>query len=390
EVTDTQSTPSETLEQVIVQFTAPLPAATTVSAGSLSADRQTLTLTRGATSPTDFAVLVAALAITLPASFAGAVEGTITVSTNHGSGPSDSFTIDVNDQPLVSGPVSVTSTDPVFFIDFETLLSNSSDTDQPLSVANIWTTDPDVAIDEQATGVEITVPNAYVGTPVLTYDVVDSGSGPASTSTRANLDIDTLQMETTDTTISDPSGAVRDLLDDVTGVAGGNDIAKGTSGNDGVILSATSPYSDIEGFSLLDGDDFVDLSASALGYSVNLGAGDDRAIGSSGNDTLIAGEGADTLEGGTGSDIFVLTDLTMSDVITDYEGAVVGDQIDLTELVSVEPNNLGSVVTYDSTSGELEVSEVLAVTVHAADGSFSSQVEVIFNDANGEQQTAVI
>ena len=389
-VTDTQTTPSETLEQVLVQFTAPLPAGTTVSAGSLSGDRQTLTLTRGATSPADFALLVAALAITLPASFAGAVEGTVTVSTNHGSGPSDSFAIDVNDQPAVSGPVSVTSTDPVFFIDFATLLANASDPDQPLSVANIATTDPDVAIDVQAAGVQITVPNAYVGTPVLTYDVVDSGAVPASTSTQADLDIDTLQMESTGTTITDPGGATRDLLDDVTGAAGGNDIAKGTSGNDGVVLSATSPYAEIEGFSLLDGNDFINLSASAQGYSVDLGAGDDWAIGSSGNDTITGGEGSDTLEGGTGSDIFVMTDLTTSDVITDYEGPGAGDQIDLTALVSVDPINLGTEVTYDNTTGELDVSGALAVTVNAAGGGFGNQVEVIFNDASGAQQTAVI
>ncbi|WP_109311216.1 hypothetical protein [Ruegeria sp. AU67] len=389
-VTDTQATPSETLEQVVVQFTAPLPAGTTVSAGNLSSDRQILTLTRGATSPADFALLVATLAITLPAEFAGAVEGTITVSTNHGSGPSDNFIIEVNDQPVVSGPVSVSSREPVFFIDFATLMSNASDPDQPLSVLNVATTDPDVTIDVQATGVQITVPNAYVGTPVMTYDIVDSGPGPASTSAQANLDIDTLQMETTGTTISDPGGAPRDLLDDVTGAVGGNDIAIGTSGNDGVVLSAASPYAEIEGFSLLDGNDFIDLSASTKGYDVDLGTGADWAIGSSGNDTITGGEGSDTLEGGTGSDIFVMTELTMSDVITDYEGPVAGDQVDLTALVSVDPVNLGSEVTYDNTSGELDVSGTLVATINAAGGGFAGQVEVIFNDASGAQQTAVI
>jgi len=389
-ITDTQSVQSETLEEVVVQFTAPLPSGTSVSAGTLSPDRQTLTLTRGALAPADFALLVATLAITLPADFAGAVEGTVTVSTNHGTAPGESFAIDVNDQPVVTGPVSVTSTDPVFFIDFNTLLANASDPDQPLSVTNVSSTDPDVAIVVQATGVQITVPNAYVGTPVLTYDIVDSGAGPASTSAQANLDIDTLQMETTGTTITDPSGASRNLLDDVTGAIGGNDIAKGTAGNDGVVLSATSPYDQIEGFSLLGGDDFIDLSASSDGFTVDLGAGNDWAIGSDGADTITGGEGSDTLEGGAGSDIFVMTDLTMSDVITDYQGPTGGDQIDLTALVSVDPVDLATEVTYDNSTGELDVGGTLVATVNAAVGGFSNEVEVIFNDASGAQQTAVI
>ncbi|MEX0328027.1 MAG: cadherin-like domain-containing protein [Ruegeria sp.] len=389
-VTDSQATPSETLEEVTVQFSAPLPAGTTVSAGTLSTDRQTLTLTRGATSPADFALLVAALSITLPGTFAGTVEGAVSVSTNHGAAPDEAFSIAINDQPDVSGPVSVTSTDPVLFIDFAALLANATDADQPLSVANVATSDPDVTIDVQATGVQITVPDAYVGTPVLTYDVVDSGPGPASTSTQANLDIDTLQMESTGTPVTDPGGGTYDLLDDVTGAVGGNDIARGTSGNDGVVLSLTSPYAEIEGFDLLGGDDFIDLSAGADGYSINLGSGDDWAIGSTGDDTITGGDGADTLQGGGGSDIFVMTDLTMSDVITDYEGPAGGDQIDLTALVSVDPADLATEVSFNAGSGALEVSGSQVATVNVTGGGVPPQVEVIFNDASGAQQTAVI
>ncbi len=389
-VTDSQAVPSETLDEVVIQFTAPLPAGATVSDGTLSPDRQTLTVTRGATSPADFALIVAALSITLPGSFAGSVEGAVSVSTNHGTAPDEAFSIAVNDQPVVTGPIAVTSTDPVFFIDNATLLSNASDADLPLSIANVASADTDVSIDVQTGGVQITVPNGYVGTPILTYDVVDSGPGPASTAAQADLDIDTLQMESTGTPVSDPSGTSYDLLDDVTGAPGGNDIAKGTANNDGVVLSATSPYAEIEGFDLQGGDDFIDLSNGTAGYTIELGAGDDWAIGSSGGDTISGGEGADTLEGGLGSDIFVMTDLMMSDVITDYEGPVGGDRIDLSSLVSINPADLATEVSFDNSSGALDVRGSQVATVNETGGTVPPQVEVIFNDASGVQQTAVI
>jgi hypothetical protein len=380
----------ETLDEVVVTFDAPLPDGTSASDGVLSSDRQTLTLTRGALTSAEFAALVAAVTILLPGDFAGAVEGSVVATTNHGSSSPVPFSIDVNDQPDVSGPVDISSTESSFFITNVELLANASDMDA-LSIANVTSDDPtNMTIDVQAGGVQITVPDGYVGTPVLNYDIVDDGTPPASAEATANLDIDTLQMEVTGATITDPSGASRDLLDDVTGSVGGNDIATGTSGNDGVVWSAASPYAEIEGFNLLGGDDFINLSGSTEGYSVDLGEGNDWAIGSAGNDTLTGGAGADTLEGGAGADIFVMTDLTLSDVITDYEGPVGGDQIDLTALVNVDEADLGSVVTYDNASGELDVSGTLVATVNAAGGGFSAEVEVIFNDADGAQQTAVI
>ncbi|NOD92486.1 hypothetical protein GS636_06780 [Ruegeria sp. HKCCD4884] len=380
----------ETLDQVVVTFNAPLPAGTIASDGVLSADRQTLTLTRGALTSAEFTTLLAAVTLLLPGTFAGAVDGSVVATTNHGTSSPVPFSFDVNDQPVVSGPVDVSSTDPTFFITNGELLANASDMDA-LNIANVTSDDPtNVTVSVQAGGVQITVPDGFVGTPVLSYDIVDNGTPPASAAATANLDIDTLQMEATGTTITDPGGAPRDLLDDVTGAVGGNDIAKGTAGNDGVVLSNTSPYAEIEGFSLLGGDDFVDLSASSDGYSVDLGQGDDWVIGSGGNDTLTGGTGADTLEGGAGADIFVMTDLTMSDVITDYDGPAGGDQIDLTALVSVDPGNLGTEVTYDNTTGALDVAGTLVATVNASGGGFSAQVEVIFNDAGGAQQTAVI
>ncbi|MEM9577397.1 MAG: hypothetical protein AAF999_10335 [Pseudomonadota bacterium] len=399
-VTDAQATPSETMEEVVVTFNAPLPAGTVPSAGTLSGN--TLTLTRGALAPADFALLVAALSVTVPGSFSGAIAGEVAVTTNHGTGSAEAFSISVNDQPVVTGPVSVTSTDPVFSIGFDDLLANASDADQPLTVQNVTSSDPLVTVTVQATGVEVTVPNGYVGTPSLTYDVVDGNATPAATQATALLDVDTLQMEVVGT-VTDPDGATKDLLDDVTGAVGGNDIAKGTSGDDGVILGGATPYAEIEGFDLMGGSDFIDLSAATSGFDVTLGAGDDWAIGGDGDDALRGdggddilqgGGGADVLEGGSGSDIFVLTDLIASDVISDYEtptGGVATDQIDLTALVSLAAGEvIVDQVDYDNTTGVLNVQGSDVAVVNADGGGFSNEVEVIFNNASGAQETAIV
>ncbi|MDP2582270.1 hypothetical protein Q8W37_20200 [Shimia thalassica] len=393
-VTDVQTTPSETLEEVIVQFDDPLPAGTTASAGTLAGDR--LTLTRGATSPTDFAALVAALSITVPGDFAGVLEGTITVSTNHGTGVSDTFLVAINDQPDISGPVDITSTDALFAISFADLLANATDPDLPLTVENVTSDDSLVGLTVIGTTVFVNVPAAYIGTPTLTYDVVDSGPGPARSTATANLDIDTLQMEA-DGTHTGPDGVTRDLMDDVTGATGGNDIARGTSGDDAVVLSLATPYTEIEGFEMQGGSDFVELSASNRDFTIDLGDDDDWAIGGSGNDILIGGAGSDTLEGGAGTDVFTITDLGSADLIVDFEEPVgllfpTGvDQIDLTAVVALNlGENLDDHVGYDNATGELTVDGSLAATVETGSGGFADEVEVIFANASGAQETAII
>ncbi|MBO9451285.1 hypothetical protein J7426_13520 [Tropicibacter sp. R16_0] len=393
-VTDVQAVPSETLEEVVIDFTDPLPPGTTSSAGTISGDR--LTLTRGATSPADFAVLVAALSITVPGTYAGVLEGEITVSTNHGSGAPEAFQVAINDQPDVSGPVNISSTDPSFAISFTDLLANSTDPDQPLTVENITCSDPLVGLNVVGSTVFVTVPDAYVGMPTLTYDVVDSGPGPARSTATANLDIDTLQMEPNGTHTG-PDGLTRDLMDNVTGAVGGSDIARGTGGDDAVILDLTNPYVDIEGFELQGGSDFVDLSNSTRDFRIDLGAGDDWGRGGNGDDVLIGGAGADTLEGGGGTDIFTITDLGSADVILDFEEPVgilfpVGvDQIDLTSVVALSlGENLADHVGYDNSNGALTVDGSLAATVNADGGGFANEVEVIFTNASGAQETAII
>jgi VCBS repeat-containing protein len=86
--------------------------------------------------------------------------------------------------------------------------------------------------------------------------------------------------------------------------------------------------------------------------------GDDYIFGLDGDDVLMGLGGLNTLEGGAGNDLFVMTDLTIHDVIVDY-GA--GDVIDLTrlgfELAAGEftAEAAAEFVHYDPTTGELFV-----------------------------------
>jgi large repetitive protein len=394
-VTDVQATPSETLEGVIVEFGSALPDGTTASAGVLSGDR--LTLTRGATSPADFALLVAALSVTIPGDFAGVLDGTIIVSTNHGSDTPQAFAVDINGAPVISGPVTIAATETTFTVTAAELLANASDPDGPMHIENVTSDDPLVSVIQVGDDVQVTVGNGFIGTPVLSYDVVDNGGVPARSAATANLDIDTMQMVANGTVLA-PDGTTKTLMSDVTGALGGTDTAIGTSGDDGVVLSGTAVYSEVEGFSLQSGSDFVDLSNSGVGFTVAMGDGNDWAIGSSGDDVLNGGAGSDVLSGGmgndiltggTGNDTFVLTDLSISDIITDYQG-VGTDQIDLQALVSILGiQDVNDFVSYDASTGDLSVEGVSVATVNADGGGFSSAVEIIFEQA-GAEAAAVI
>ena len=316
-------------------------------------------------------------------------------ATNPGLSPAETFTISVNAQPDVSGPVDIRSTEPQFTILFDDLLVNASDPDQPLTVQNITSNDPDVALTILADRVEVEVPDAYVGTPILSYESVDSGIGPAVSQAMANLDIDTLQMEASGS-VTNPDGQTRDRMDDVTGAPGGTDTAKATGGNDAVILDATTPYVDIEAFNMLGGDDYVDLSGAASGFSVDLGDGDDIVLGGDGDDVLTGGAGADTLTGGLGQDVFRITDLADADTILDFESPTLpagadGDQIDLSDGVALLPGEtLADHVGYDNSTGLLSVDGTAAASVGAMGGGVADAVEVIFTNATGAQETAVI
>ncbi|OSP53969.1 hypothetical protein [Pseudoruegeria sp. SK021] len=387
-VTDQQADPSEWLEDVVITFDTPLPNGTIASNGTFDASRQTLTFTRGGMDIATFTAAVAALSVTLPDSFSGGFNGTITVSTNHGTAPGQAYVVDVNDQPQISGPVTYASTETTFEIDFATLLANASDSDT-LTVENPASADPDVSVLLLANSVQVTVPQGFIGTPVLTYDVVDDASIPASAQATADLEINTMQMVDTGLIVNG-----NPLLSDVTGGAGTTDIAFATDAADSVVFDAADrPYAGVEGFALMGGDDFVDLSGSSAGYAVDGGAGNDEIIGSAGNDVLTGGDGTDTLTGGAGDDVFAMTDLLAVDVITDYQtpGEPANtDEIDLTALVQLAAGeDVTDHVTYDNTTGTLSVDNTQVAIVNT-DTGFADQVQVIFEDAANTQQSAVI
>jgi len=72
--------------------------------------------------------------------------------------------------------------------------------------------------------------------------------------------------------------------------------------------------------------------------------------GGSGNDILNGGAGKDILTGGTGADTFVLDQIDIADVITDYKKAE-GDKIDLSALLdNMSQANIADRVTFDGTT----------------------------------------
>lgn len=399
-VTDAQPTPSETLEEVVISFDTALAAGVTASDGILSVDRQTLTLTRGAIAPADFALMVTALSLTVPAAFADPIEGTVVASTNHGTATAETLNVTINTPPVVTGTVDVPqSFDTSIVLSFGDLTANAVDANTPLTVANITSPDANVTIAVAGQDVTITVPAGYVGTPILEYDVVDSGGVPASASNVAELDFDTLQLQDSGATSLGPDGVVRAIQTDVTGDAAlGGTIAKGTDGDEAVIWDATDrPYAGITEFQLMGGSDFVDLTGATTGFTLDLGAGQDIAVGSdfadtllggAGDDVLEGGAGLDTLTGGAGDDDFVLSSgpIDLADIITDFEA---GDQVDLSQVIN-GVNDIAGLASYDASTGALDVGGVTAFSIAAAGGGMPAQVEVIFEDSAGAAQTAVL
>lgn len=398
QVTDTQATPSETLESILITFDNELPPGTTASSGDLSADRKTLVFARNALSPSDFALAIAALSLTVPASFAGDISGLAALTTNHGTTADTGFDITVNARPVVSGPVEVVDVfNPTITLSFADLYANATDADA-LTIENITSPDPLVQILVAGQSVTLQVPPGYVGTPLLEYEIVDTGPVPARSSATATVEFDALQMQDSGTSSVGPDGITRALMTDVTGDPALDTVAKGTNGDDFVNWDATArPYAGITEFQMLEGSDLVDLTGATTGFTVDGGAGNDILLGSSGNDILRGGADDDILEGGAGfdelfggagSDIFVLASgpVSIADSIGDF-GA--GDQIDLSKQVS-GVDDITGLVSYDSGTGALAVNGTTAFNVQASGGGIPASVEVIFEDSAGAAQTAVV
>ena len=106
--------------------------------------------------------------------------------------------------------------------------------------------------------------------------------------------------------------------------------------------TGTRNFDEIEGFSMLAGDDIVDLSGAAGGFNIDGGAGSDTPTGSAGSDTPT---GSKTIDSG---------------------------------------------IEYDDTTGELTVDITLAATLTSVAGGLPPSVEVIFINAARAQETAVL
>jgi VCBS repeat-containing protein len=125
--------------------------------------------------------------------------------------------------------------------------------------------------------------------------------------------------------------------------------------------------------------------------------GDDFLLGTEGDDVLIGLGGLNTLQGNGGDDVFVLTDLSIHDVIVDYDA---GDVIDLTRLGfevatgQFNPAAAEEFVQYEAETGSLRVdvdgaggpaqfvlaaelmTKPLSVVVRLTDGSTTDDVAI--------------
>ncbi|NRB00921.1 MAG: hypothetical protein HRU32_14085, partial [Rhodobacteraceae bacterium] len=400
-VTDSQATPSETLEEVRIDFDAPLPDGTSTNFGAITDGRTVLTFARNGAPTSTFADQIMMLALTVPAAFVGEITGEITVTTNHGFIDEIPLSVSVNGAPVISDEVDIVESETDFTVSFAELTAFATDADTPLTVENVVSSDPDnvtVTVDGTTQEVRLQVDPGYDAMSTLSYDVVDSGPGPARTATTANADINTLQMVAT-TPTTDPDGVTRALMSNVDGTPGGTDFAKGTDGADKVEHTGQpDSYVDIAGFTMGAGDDFVDLSLASSGFDVDLGADNDVALGSSGADTLTGGLGDDTLTGGAGqdlltgglgADVFTLAPgFAIADVITDY--GLGADEIDISAIVQGIVTLTDDDADYNPGSGILTVENAAAFEIAEAGGGIPTSVTVIFENSTGAAETAVL
>lgn len=125
---------------------------------------------------------------------------------------------------------------------------------------------------------------------------------------------------------------------------GGNDLLIGSDTQGDVLFGGAGNDTLYGRF----GDD--KLNGEAGNDTLYGGVGNDILDGGSGNDILNGGAGKDTLTGGIGADTFVLDQIDIADVITDYNKAE-GDKIDLSALLdNMSQTNIADRVTFDGTT----------------------------------------
>ncbi|MDB6178722.1 hypothetical protein PAF17_14585 [Paracoccus sp. Z330] len=322
----------ETLEEVVIDFSAPLPVGTTApNGGELNDARTRLTFARNGMDAAAFAAAIAALSVSIPLDLAEDFTATIQVTTSHGTADPVPVEVQFVDAPAMSGSSVMAAPAP-------------EPTDQPQAGES--------AAIQSAAFVPQSAEAETDGAPDSSDPMPDSGTqAPAGNSPTEGQD----------------------------------SVHYGSAGDDVIVVDGQAEYAGITEFRLLDGDDLIDLSEAGRGFAVDGGAGNDRIIGSAFGDTMTGGEG---------SDVFVLAGPTMVDVITDYTAPGAGadrDEIDLSALVQLTGSaELSDHVNYQAEDGALQVDGTQVATVNAEGGGLAQSVAVIFEDAAGQQQSAVV
>ncbi|MBB3995602.1 Ca2+-binding RTX toxin-like protein [Sulfitobacter undariae] len=117
-------------------------------------------------------------------------------------------------------------------------------------------------------------------------------------------------------------------------------------------VNDTIDFTNMEKFTLGDGDDTANAAATTLGTDIDAGAG---------NDTLYGGTGDDTLDGGVGDDRFVLGDGYGNDVINGgderetVDGSTIpSDYVQLSGIIISDQLNNGLETDYSFANGALD------------------------------------
>lgn len=127
--------------------------------------------------------------------------------------------------------------------------------------------------------------------------------------------------------------------DTLTG-GGGNDTADYSADGAGVTVNLASGTATDGGGATDTLNGIENVTGSAFADSLTGDAGANVISGGNGADTITGAGGNDTLTGGAGNDLFVITDTSGSDTITDFTpGSSTDDVIDLTGVAAI--NNFG-------------------------------------------------
>jgi Ca2+-binding RTX toxin-like protein len=160
----------------------------------------------------------------------------------------------------------------------------------------------------------------------------------------------------------------------------GGDNVTGGAGNDRIIFDRASSGNIDAG----DGNDFVAINAEGSGFTVNLGAGDDRIRTNGSFGTLTLGSGQDSIEffAGSGSGGNMLT-------ITDFETGANGDRYDLqTFSINRLPVLGANPFEFGYTRLQQNGANVDLIYIPGGSGQFAEETLARFNNTTVAQFTA--